>query len=179
MVSVTSASRYIRSASRYHLRYQRRTSMNICGLIPRNFGELAEAVPIAKSLISKINKCYFFSMKYCYSDLLLEKKHKLYLSHLICCNYACYCVNMVSVTSASRYIRSASRYHLRYQRRSSMKICGLIPRNFGELAEAVPIAVDPKHSIIKGLYFMYFQNQNQQVCLESTDLLCHGLVRVY
>ena len=26
-----------------------------------------------KSLISKINKCYNFSMKYCYSDLLLEK----------------------------------------------------------------------------------------------------------
>ena len=50
-----------------------------------------------------------------------------------------YCVNMVSVTSASRYITSASRYHPRYQSRSSMYIRGLIPRNFAELAEAVPI----------------------------------------
>ena len=46
---------------------------------------------------------------------------------------------MVSVTTASRYITSASRYHPRYQSRSSMYIRGLIPRNFEELAEAVPI----------------------------------------
>ena len=39
---------------------------------------------------------------------------------------------MVSVTSASHY-------HPHFQRRSSMSICGLIPRNFAELAEAVPI----------------------------------------
>ena len=48
---------------------------------------------------------------------------------------------MVSVTTASRYITSASRYHPRYQSRSSMHIRGLIPRNFAELAEAVPISV--------------------------------------
>ena len=48
---------------------------------------------------------------------------------------------MVSVTSASRYIASASRYHTHYQSRSSMYIRGLIPRNSAELAEAVPIAV--------------------------------------
>ena len=47
---------------------------------------------------------------------------------------------MVSVNSASRYITSASRYQQRYQSRSSMYIRGLIPRNFAELAEAVPIA---------------------------------------
>ena len=47
---------------------------------------------------------------------------------------------MVSVMTASRYIKSASRYHPRYQRRSSMYIRGLIPRNLAELAEAVPIA---------------------------------------
>ena len=47
---------------------------------------------------------------------------------------------MVSVTSASRYIMSAPRYHPRYQSRSSMYIRGLIPVNFAELAEAVPIA---------------------------------------
>ena len=51
---------------------------------------------------------------------------------------------MVSVTSASRYktsryISSASRYHPRYQRRSLMYIRGLIPWNFAELTEAVPI----------------------------------------
>ena len=46
---------------------------------------------------------------------------------------------MVSVTSASRYITSASHYHPRYQSRSSMYIRGLIPRNFAELAEAVSI----------------------------------------
>ena len=47
---------------------------------------------------------------------------------------------MVSVTSASRYMTSASRYHPHYQKRSSMFIRGLIPRNFAELADAVPIA---------------------------------------
>ena len=36
---------------------------------------------------------------------------------------------MVSVTSAIRYITSASRYHPRYQSRSSMYIPGRIPRN--------------------------------------------------
>ena len=48
---------------------------------------------------------------------------------------------MLSVTSASRYIKSASRYHPRYQSISSMYIRGLIPRNFAELAEAVPIEI--------------------------------------
>ena len=47
---------------------------------------------------------------------------------------------MVSVTSASRYITSASRYNPRYQSRSSMYTRGLIPRSFEGLAEAVPIA---------------------------------------
>ena len=44
-------------------------------------------------------------------------------------------VGMVSMTSASLYVTSASRY----QSRSSMYIRGLIPRNSTELAEAVPI----------------------------------------
>ena len=43
---------------------------------------------------------------------------------------------MVSVTSASCYTTSASRYHPRYQSRSSVYIRGLIPRNFAELDEA-------------------------------------------
>ena len=49
---------------------------------------------------------------------------------------------MVSVTPASRYITPASRYHPHYQSRSSMYIRGLIPRNFAELAESVPIVND-------------------------------------
>ena len=48
---------------------------------------------------------------------------------------------MVSVTSASRYVTSASRYHPRNQSRSSMYIRGLIPWNFAELSEAVPIDI--------------------------------------
>ena len=62
-----------------------------------------------------------------------------HLSRIFCCNHTCYCVTMVYVTPASRYITSTSRYHSRYQSRSSMYIRGLIPRNFAELAEAVPI----------------------------------------
>ena len=46
---------------------------------------------------------------------------------------------MVSKTSVSRSITSASRYHPRYQSRSSMYIRGLTPRNFADTAEAVPI----------------------------------------
>ena len=84
-------------------------------------------------------KFMFFSNHY--SDILLKKKkqqqHKFHLSRLFCCNRTCYCVNMVSVMSASRYITPASRYHQRYQSRSSMYIRGLIPRNFAELTEAV------------------------------------------
>ena len=49
--------------------------------------------------------------------------------------------NMVSVTSASRYITSASLYHPRYQSRSSMYISGLM--EFRELAKAVLIVAFP------------------------------------
>ena len=86
----------------------------------------------------------FFSIKYRYSDILL-KKHKLHLSRLFCWNHTCYCVNLVSVTSASRYIAPASCYHPRYQSRFSMYIRGLIPRHFAELAETVPIGEQQWH----------------------------------
>ena len=79
-------------------------------------------------------KFVFFSIK---SDILL-KKHKLHLSRLFGCNHTCYCINIASVTSASRHITSASRYHSPYQSRSSMYSRGLIPGNVAELAEAVP-----------------------------------------
>ena len=57
---------------------------------------------------------------------------------------------MVDVKSASSYITSASRYHPRYQGRSLMYIRGLIPRNFAELTEAVPIDNIPviSHSFV-------------------------------
>ena len=55
--------------------------------------------------------CVFFSIKYRYSAIaiFIEKKPAfkpfvMLQSHLLLCN-------MVSVTSASRYITSASRYH--------------------------------------------------------------------
>ena len=57
---------------------------------------------------------------------------------------------MVSVTSASRYITSASGYRPRYQSRSLMYIRGLIPRNFAELAEAVPICLLHERSFDNG-----------------------------
>ena len=85
-------------------------------------------------------KFMYFSIKY-YKNIysILLNKYTLLLSRLLSCNHTCNCVNMVSVTSASRYITSTSRYHPRYQRRSSMYVRGLIPRNYAELAETVPI----------------------------------------
>ena len=85
-------------------------------------------------------KVIYFSIKYRYSNILLKKKTTSFITvcfaAIICC-----CVNMVSVTSASRYIASASLYFPRYQRRSSMYIRGLIPGNFAELAAEVPIVL--------------------------------------
>ena len=63
---------------------------------------------------------FFFSIKYRYSDILL-KKHNIHLSRL----FARFCLNMVSVTSASRYISSASRYHPRYQSSGSTEFRGI------------------------------------------------------
>ena len=99
----------------------------------------------------------------------IEKKHKLHLSRLFCCNYTFYCVNMVSVMSASRYITSASRYHLRYQGRSSMYIRGLIPRIFEELAEAFQIEVCLNFSDT-GLSVVLSRNSQREIplCLEMT-----------
>ena len=58
-------------------------------------------------------KC--FSKTYRYSDIVLKRQA------LFIFNHTSYCVNMVSVTSASRYITSASCYHPGHQSRSSMK----------------------------------------------------------
>ena len=83
-----------------------------------------------KSLICRINEVYVISIKYRYCDILLKKNINFIYNRLFCCNHTCDCVNMVPVTSSSRYITSASHYHTRYQSRSSMYIRGLIPRNW-------------------------------------------------
>ena len=51
MVSVT-------SASRYHPRYQSRSSMYIRGLIPLNFAEMAEAVLIGMEVVQLKLRCF-------------------------------------------------------------------------------------------------------------------------
>ena len=79
-------------------------------------------------------KFMYFSMQYRYSDILLKKNNINFIyNRLICCNHTCVC--MVSVSSASRYVTSASHY----QSRSSMNIGGLILRNSTELVEAFRI----------------------------------------
>ena len=57
-----------------------------------------------KSLISRIVEVYVF-----FNTNLLKKTHINFIyNRFFCCNYTCYYVNMVSVTSASHYITSAS-----------------------------------------------------------------------
>ena len=56
---------------------------------------------------------------------------------------------MLSVTSMSRYITSATRYHPRYQSITSMYIRGLIPRKFAELAKTVSIEMNGEDSLGK------------------------------
>ena len=79
-------------------------------------------------------KFMFFSIKYRYSDILLKKILTSFKPFVLLQS-----VNVVSLTSALHFITSASCYHPRHQSRSLMYICGLTPRNFVELAEAVPI----------------------------------------
>ena len=104
--------------------------------------------------INRINKYYDFSLKYRYHGDVLLKKHNSISKHLFCCNQTCYYAGMVSVTSASRYVTSASHY----RSISSMYIRGLIKRN---LSEVVPIdgvglqVVITKHAL--------FSNQNQNI----------------
>ena len=69
----------------------------------------------------------------CFSDILLKNINVInFITVCFEANHTCYCVNRVSVTSLSRY-------NPHYQRKSSMYIRGLIPCDFAELAEAVPI----------------------------------------
>ena len=93
-------------------------------------------------------KFMFFSIKYRY---ILLKNIIFIFKRSFCRKHTCYCVNMV-------YMTSASRYHPRYQSRSSMYIQGLIPRNFAELAEAVPIET---HYIRELLVSFNLQTSNE------------------
>ena len=95
----------------------------------------------------RINVVYIFSINYSYGDILLEKKTHLdfiygilWIVVTVCfaaIELTIYCIGIVSVTSASRYLTSTSRY----QSRPSMYIRGLIPQNSMELAEAVQIEI--------------------------------------
>ena len=89
-------------------------------------------------IINRMNEVMFFFSIKC-SDILLNT-HKLHLSRLFCCNHTCYCFNMVSVTSASRY-------QPRYQSRSSMYIRRLIPRTFADWPRL--FRSKPRHQLIQ------------------------------
>ena len=100
----------------------------------------------------------------------MKKKHKLHLSGLFCCNHTCYCVNMVSVTSGSSYVTSASHYHPCYQSRCWMYICGLIPRNSAELVAPVLIGTSWFKQFISNQYIQYntfFNHTNIQIRTEA------------
>ena len=61
----------------------------------------------------------FFTIKYRYSIFRFTTFFVECCNCLFCCNQTCYCVDMVSVTSASRY-----------QSRPWIYVRGLIPRNW-------------------------------------------------
>ena len=123
----------------YALYYVRKSAILFAGTGVRQINSVACGFSLSKSffsdypksLISRINEVYvFFNIAIFY-----WKNINFIYNCLFCCNHTCYCIGMVSVTSASSYVTSASRY----QSRSSMYIRGLFPRNSTELAEVVPI----------------------------------------
>ena len=109
----------------------------------------------------------------CFFNKISLEKHKLHLSHLFCCNHTFYCVNMVSVTSASHYIMSASHYLPHYQSRSSMYISVLIPRNFTELVEAVPIDMSCVFVSSGGKFLVFYVPD--RIDMKSSKLKLPGL----
>ena len=88
-------------------------------------------------------KFVYLSIKYRIN--ILRKKNINFISNRLYLlqSHFFYCVGIVSVTPASRYVTSASRY----QSRSSMYIRGLIPRNSTEKDEAVSIGILSTHSL--------------------------------
>ena len=93
---MTSATRYITSASRYHPRYQSRSSMYIRDLIPRNFAELTEPVPIGLDVITILwlTKCCTDSELH-YGDVLCFSKYCIYMVRHYCGMLSKCCINMV------------------------------------------------------------------------------------
>ena len=75
-----------------------------------------------KNLIIKIHEDYLYFNKISLRQYFIENNINFIYNCLCCCNQTCYCVGMVSVTSASRNVTSASRY----QSRSTIYIRGLI-----------------------------------------------------
>ena len=99
-----------------------------------------------KSLISRIKEVIILLNNI--DRYFIEKKptHINFIyNRLFCCNYTCHCADMVSVTPASRYVTSASRY----QSRSSTYIRGLSSRNcsrqLGLRQRHIRIQLNPVH----------------------------------
>ena len=76
---------------------------------------------------------FYAIIKYCYSDLLLKKYFIYGIFGNVCCTQTCYCIDMVSVMSASFYLTSASRF----QSRPLSNIRGLIQRGSSDCYESI------------------------------------------
>ena len=107
----------------------------------------------------------YFSIKYCYSDILLNK-HKLHLKPFVYCNHTCYCVRMVTLCNVSVTLLK--------------QILDVPPRSDStELSEAVSIGLihlltslyEPVCSIRYMLACAYSKDSNQSAHL-------HSLIRV-
>ena len=118
-------------------------------------------------------KFMFFSIKYRYSNNNII----FFYNRLFFCSHTCYCVKVVSVTSASRNITSASLYHPHYPSRSSMYIRGLIPRNYAESAKAVPIGY---HTCTSRIYFDNVTLTAQKPCQFNNKFDCskHSTINI-
>ena len=123
-------------------------------------------------LSAELLKFKYFSIKYRYSYILLKKNINFIYNLLLCCNHTCYSVNMVYVTSASRYITSASRYHPRYQSRFSIYIRCLILRNFAERLRQFRLA----HTCV---YRDQMTPSHYQLTVISYQILKHMLLFTY
>ena len=78
-------------------------------------------------------------------------------NHSLRCNRSCYCIDMVSVTSALRYVTLAS-----HESRSSMYIRGLIQRNWprqfrlsGICLNQLPMSMHDKTCVIPMFFSVY------------------------
>ena len=113
-------------------------------------------------------KLMYFSIKYHYSDILLKKENSFIYNYSFHHNHTCYCVDMVSVTSASRYVTSASRY----QSRSSMYIRGLIPRIWPRLFRSEKTCLWGLHIRLDNTGISRFSEGDHQLVHEYNNRVC-------